>query len=376
MSDVGGRDLSVLRHQREATRYRILVEIAERQPAVSQREVADAIGVTTQAVSDYVGDLVEEGFVRKGGRGRYRVTKEGVDWLISRTDELRAFTEHVAAEVVGEVDVEAAIAVDRIEEGQAVGLTMRDGVLHAAADEAGSSTARAVTDAEPGEAVGVTDFEGLLDYEPGAVTVLQMPPITAGPRIDSALLEEHLDGDRRVAVAGTEALALVRAAGVEPDLRFGTPVAVQEAAARGLPILLVAVAGEVSSHVDRLREQGLEYRVVELGGGRFPAGEPVRPAGCGPPHLEAFTGNRGRKRPSAGADDAGLLSGGRVGFDEWSRTSRRRFPSSSPRTSTSSPGWSTGCASPSGSAGTGCPSSPASTGTRSTTGSTGVWTAS
>jgi len=266
MSDAGGRDLSVLRHQREATRYRILVEIAERQPAVSQREVADAIGVTTQAVSDYVGDLVEEGFVRKGGRGRYRVTKEGVDWLISRTDELRAFTEHVAAEVVGEVDVEAAIAVDRIEEGQTVGLSMRDGVLHAAAGDGGGSTGRAVTDADPGEAVGVTDFDGLLDYEPGTVTVLQIPSITTGGRLDPAVVRDYIDDDDRVAVAGTEALALVRGAGVAPDLRFGTPVAVQEAAARGLSILLVAVDGEVSTHTDRLREQGLAYDVVELEG--------------------------------------------------------------------------------------------------------------
>ena len=267
MTDESARDLSVLRHQREATRYRILVEIAERQPAVSQREVADAIGVTTQAVSDYVGDLVEEGFVRKGGRGRYRVTKEGVDWLISRTDELQAFTEHVAAEVVGAVDVEAAIAADRIEEGQTVRLSMRDGVLHASTAEQGNSTARAVTDAEQGGAIGVSNFEGLLDYERGAVTVLQIPPVTAGVEVDPAVVEAHLEDDRRVAVAGTEALALVRSAGVEPDLRFGTSLAVQEAAARGLPILLVATAGEVSAHVDRLREHGLEFDVVEVGGG-------------------------------------------------------------------------------------------------------------
>ena len=273
MTDEAARDLSVLGQQREATRYRILVEIAERQPAVSQREVADAIGVTTQAVSDYVGDLVEEGFVRKGGRGRYRVTKEGVDWLISRTDELQAFTEHVAAEVVEAGDVEAAIAVDRIAAGQTVGLAMRDGVLHASSvdgsdgDGGGGSTARAVTAAEPGDPVGVTDFEGLLDYERGTVTVLQIPPVTADVRVDRAAIEPHLDDERLVATAGTEALALIRSAGTEPDLRFGTPLAVQEAAARGLPILLVATAGEVSAHVDRLREHGLEFEVVELDGG-------------------------------------------------------------------------------------------------------------
>ena len=72
MTDEAAHGLSVRRYLREATRYRILVEIAERQLAVSQREVADAIGVTTRAASDYSGDLVEEGFVRNGGRRRAR----------------------------------------------------------------------------------------------------------------------------------------------------------------------------------------------------------------------------------------------------------------------------------------------------------------
>ena len=271
MSGEGDRDLSVLRHKREATRYRILVEIAERQPAVSQREIADAIGITTQAVSDYVGELVEEGYVRKGGRGRYRITKEGVDWVISRTDELRSFTEHVAAEVVGQVDVEAAIATGSIEADQPVVLSMEDGALHASPvgedlAEDGGARARAVSGGEAGDAVGVTDFQGLLDYQRGTVTVVRIPSIGADERLAPAALDPHFGGEALVAVAGTEALALVRSAGVEPDLRFGTPLAVQEAAARGQSVLLVAVDAEVSAHVDRLREQGLAYEVVEIDG--------------------------------------------------------------------------------------------------------------
>ena len=74
----------VLASKRDATRYQILVEIAERQPAVSQQEIADAIGITSQAVSNYLQELVENDHVEKLGRGRYEVTKEGVDWLISQ----------------------------------------------------------------------------------------------------------------------------------------------------------------------------------------------------------------------------------------------------------------------------------------------------
>ena len=110
----------VLDSKRDATRYRVLVEVAARQPAVSQGEIAGAIGVTSQAVSDYVRDLVDRGHVRKHGRGRYEVTKEGVDWLISRTDDLDRFVQHVSERVIGQVEVETAVAATAITDRKSV----------------------------------------------------------------------------------------------------------------------------------------------------------------------------------------------------------------------------------------------------------------
>ncbi|QZY00122.1 MarR family transcriptional regulator [Halobaculum rubrum] len=281
----GGADLGVLRHKRDATRYRILVEIAERQPAVSQREIADAIGVTAQAVSEHLGDLAEGGFVDREGRGRYRVTKEGVDWLISRTDELSEYLDHVTSDVLGDVEVETALADGPVEEGDRVGLSMRDGVLHAHSvaegdgdDDAGAAvsgsdgtdrtdgaTAVAVTAADTRQDVGVAEFDGVVDYELGAVTAVVVPAVRDGGSrtVDPSRLRGFAADADLVVAAGTEAIAAVRRLDREPDVRFGTVDAVREAAMRGLDVLLVVAAGRLSAHTDGLRETAVGYEVVD-----------------------------------------------------------------------------------------------------------------
>jgi putative transcriptional regulator len=264
------REVTVLRSKREATAYRILVEVARRQPAVSQQEIAGAVGVTAQAVSDYLSELIEEGRVRRGGRGRYEVTKEGVDWLISRTDALREYVEDVSTTVVGGVEVDAAVATGSIAAGETVALSLRDGALHAAPGdgEGGEgATAVAVGAADAGADVGVTDFEGVLDFEPGTVSIVSVPRVDDGGSraVPADLVSEHADDHDLLAAAGVEALVAVRRADREPDLRFGTPGAVREAATRGLDVALFAVTTAVSEHTSELREAGLGYEVLDAG---------------------------------------------------------------------------------------------------------------
>jgi len=260
-----GRSEGVLQSKRNATRYQILVQIAERQPAVSQQEIADEIGVTAQAVSDYLQDLVEGGSVTKHGRGRYEVTKEGVDWLISQTDELREFITHVSEDVIGEVEVETVIAATDISEGQTVSLTMQEGVLHAMAGDSGDATAVALTDAETGADMGVTNFEGVVDYEMGTVTIYSIPQVQHGGSsvVDLQRVSERADRHDLLGTAGTEAVAVARSAALDADIRFGSREAVQEAAAKGLDVLLLASTTQLSTHTDGLREQNISYEVLD-----------------------------------------------------------------------------------------------------------------
>ena len=125
----------ILRSKREATRFQILVEIAEHQPSVRQQEIAAKLGVTPQAVSEYIRELADEGLVTTHGRGRYEVTKSGIEWVLRHAEALEAYARHVNRDIIQQVAVWTAIARDEIQKGDAVGVVMQDGWLYATKEE-------------------------------------------------------------------------------------------------------------------------------------------------------------------------------------------------------------------------------------------------
>ena len=256
--------VDVLDNKRAATKFRVLVEIAERQPAVNQGEIADAVGVTSQAVSEYIRELVDEGFVEKEARSRYRVTKQGVDWLFQQASDVRRFTEHVTEDVLGSMQEDAAFATADIESGETVSLTIEDGLLHATPDDGGPATGVATTDAEAGSVVGVTGFAGIIDLDPGDVTVFQIAPIRSDePRGSEGLSDTAADADV-VAAAGVEAVAVLRESGIDPDVTFAAGEVAADAAGRGLDVVVVATTDLSGRVTDALRDAGLAYEVDDI----------------------------------------------------------------------------------------------------------------
>lgn len=256
----------VLEHQRTATQFRVLVAVAERQPAVSQGDIAAAVGVTTQAVSEHVQELADCGYLRKDGRAQYRVTKEGVDWLLGEAAALRQFLEHVTGDVLETVREDAAIATDDITAGDTVSLSLIDGLLHAAAGDAGTATGTATTDAPAGADVGVTDFAGVIDMDPGSVTIIQIPAIANGGSrgVDPAAVADLCTDADLVLAAGVEAVVVLEQAEAPPQTVFAVADVATDAARRGLDVAVAATAGTTARLIDSVTDAGIEYELIDL----------------------------------------------------------------------------------------------------------------
>jgi len=254
-----------LADKRTATRVRILVEIAERQPAVSQGEIADAVGITSQAVSEYIRALIAEGHVRKEARSRYTITTEGVDWLYQQVRALRSFTERITEEVLGSVSEDTAVATADIQTGAVVTLSMLEGTLHATPGDEGPATAVATTTAGAGDPVGVGQFAGVIAIEEAKITLAEVPTVREETDADlDALGEMATDADLVVA-DGIEAVAACAAVGVEVETTHAVGAVAAAAAAVGQSVVIVGTSDTVGRIGETVRDSGIDVTHRTLG---------------------------------------------------------------------------------------------------------------
>lgn len=254
--------MTVLEKKREVTRFQILVEVAASQPQIKQSQIADSLGITPQAVSEYIKDLVAEGMISSSGRGQYTVTPLGVESIIAGARELKDYSDYVLNNVIGQVTVWAAIAKEPVRKDEVVCLAMEAGILYARRGS-GSASGIAINAAGAGEDVGVSGLKGLIPLKQEKVTVIRVPVIAAGGShgIDGALLKRAVSGT--VCVAGIEALAALGKAGIKPDIRFGSVEAAVEAATKGLKVTLVISEDMAPQAIQKLEAAGLGYEAVD-----------------------------------------------------------------------------------------------------------------
>lgn len=242
-----------------------MVEIAASGPNVHQKSIAAKLGVSPQAISDYIQQLAKEELIETMDRSSYRVSVRGVNWLLKMLRELRDYVSE-AARAVTNITVCAAVAESNLVPGQAVGLKMKDGLLFATAKLEGGARGITVTSAKQGEDVGISNIEGLVDLTRGKVTILEVPIIQEGGsrQADLKQLKAHLAKNRQVGAIGIEAVATLRRAGVEPHYLFGVAEAAIEEARCGLSFLVVCTSDAISGLIKKLQENNLDYEIISL----------------------------------------------------------------------------------------------------------------
>lgn len=259
--------IEILQNKNSATKFQILVEIAASGPNIRQRNIAAKLGITPQAVSEYVRKLLDEGMVISTGRSSYRASATGVNWILKMLRELHEYVSLVTRTVTN-ITVCAAIAESDLTTGQLVGLKMKDGVLVATGQSDGGARGVAVSSVKQGEDVDITNIEGLVELPKGRVTILQVSGIEKGGsrQVDLLQLENYINrsGSQQVGAIGIEALAALRRVNIEPRYFYGVAEAAVEAAQCGLPFAVVCTADSVSGLVKRLQEEQLDYQVIDL----------------------------------------------------------------------------------------------------------------
>jgi putative transcriptional regulator len=248
------------------TKFQILIEVAAHQPNVRQKEIAEKIGVTPQAVSEYIKELVAEGLVNSEGRVRYRITKQGVEWVLENAAEMKRYARFVMSDIISHVSTWTAIAEEDVTVDQEVYLTMRNGLLYVSTQEVTNATGTTISSALKGEDVGVTDLMGLIDLENASITVCKIPRVERGgsKNVDLERLKNLVRSKSYLATIGVESLIALRRVGKEPHVMFGAKESVIEAAFHGLSSLVLAIDEEVPGILSRLESENLEYELVDL----------------------------------------------------------------------------------------------------------------
>ncbi len=248
-----------------ATRFQILVEIAANQPYIQQKDIARRIGITSQAVSDYISKLEKDRWISSDGRSRYRVTKEGVNWVLKSLRELQQYSSN-AERVLTNINTWAAIADVDIKKGKTVGLVMRNGLLYAVVRSGNGAHGIATHSAREGEDVGITDIEGIVELEPGKIKILEIPDIQDGGtrNLNDDRLKRQLTHAGLIGAIGTESIVALKKANKEANYIYGVTEAAVESARSGFEFTMICTSSASLPLQQKLSEENIPYKIIDL----------------------------------------------------------------------------------------------------------------
>jgi len=256
---------NILRAKDESTEFQILLEVMRSQPHVKQKEVADAVGITVQAVSKHFKKLAREGLLDVGSeRADNRLTSKANDKLSEYLKSLNAYTARIKSDLKVE-RLMPALATQRVKEGETVGIIMKEGVLYAVPSNHPDAEAHGIAAqyAVVGEDVGLSDLQGKVKTRQGKVVMVRLPSIREGGSraVDLAKVRRFYEAFHpdRIGVVGVVGRAVLNKLGLRADLDFGITRATALAAERGLNVFVVVVGRMVNRVIEEIDTTNVKH---------------------------------------------------------------------------------------------------------------------
>lgn len=161
-----------MRDLKRNTELLILVELLQ-SPSIKLKDIASRIGVTVQAVSQYIAAMKKEGLLKEQ-KGILRPTRKGMQILQEHFGRIKQDVDFVLRKI-SVVDRCVAIAGCSVDGGQRVALVMEDGMLLAYSGRESQSMGIARESASEGDDVLIGNLEGIVDLELGRLLVMEAP---------------------------------------------------------------------------------------------------------------------------------------------------------------------------------------------------------
>ncbi len=248
----------LLRDKGEFTKFQILFEIMRNQPHIKQKDIADVLGITIQAVSKYFKKLSKEGFLEAGSeRADYRLTAKATAKL---RDDLGNLENYVLS-IKHEMKIERALpalATQPVKAGEEVGIIMKEGIMYTVSKDNLAAEAKgiAMTNADAGEDIGLKNLRGKVKLRQGKILIIKLPSIRRGGSrtVDLAKVKAIYGEFKpdRVGVMGAVGRAVLNKLGLKADLEFGISSAAAIAASRGLNVLVLVVGRMVNRVIEEI----------------------------------------------------------------------------------------------------------------------------
>ena len=253
--------------KRNITEFQILAEIIRKQPHIKQKEIAEALGITVQGVSEHIRNLLKKGYIKSRSRGEYILTDKGIRVLKTWISQFRDYLEEINRDIYRYKDIWPAIADEDIEDGERVYLFMKSGLLYASKKVKTPSTAEVVEGGKKGEDIAITNIEGIIEMKKGKVTILRIPPRISGgsKNVNYQLIREILDKNRDAVVAsmGTVSYVVSQKLNIKPDIRFAVLEGIVKACERGCDVVCL-VTGRMTERVVKVLDSNrIKYTVLD-----------------------------------------------------------------------------------------------------------------